>query len=158
MTLMRRETAALPMLTLTVRAPLRARSLIGTLNVPFLLTRTVLRAMTFLPRLITIVTLPDLALLLPVMVKRESLPARSVAGALAVRAGASTDDVSVGAVAAAVFGAVVAFGVAVLAAVLLELVLLLVLAGASAVAGALAPSAGAEAAVWLRRPPPGSAA
>src|SRR3954447_10449960 len=152
MTLMRRETAALPMLTLMVRAPLRARRLIGTLNVPFLATRTVLRAMTFLPRLITIVTLPDLALLLPVTAKRESLPARSVAGALAVRAGASTDEVSAG----AVFGAVVAFGVA----VLLELALLLVLlaAGASVVAGALASSAGAEAAVWLRRPPPGSVA
>src|SRR4051794_15369876 len=133
MTLMTRETAALPMVTLMVRAPLRARRRIGTLNVPFLLTRTVLRAMTFLPRLITIVTLPDLALLLPVTAKRESLPARSVAGALAVRAGAATDEVSAGAV--AVFGAVVAFGVAELLAVLLELVLLLVLAGASVVAG-----------------------
>src|SRR3954447_21185997 len=141
MTLMRRETAALPMLTLMVRAPLRARRLIGTLNVPFLATRTVLRAMTFLPRLITIVTLPDLALLLPVTAKRESLPARSVAGALAVRAGASTDEVSAGAV--AVFGAVAAFGVAVLLELALLLVLL-VLAGASVVAGALASSAGAE--------------
>src|SRR3954468_6165521 len=97
MTLMRRETAALPMLTLMVRAPLRARRLIGTLNVPFLLTRTVLRAMTFLPRLITIVTLPVLALALPVTAKRESLPARSVAGALAVSAGASTAVVAAGA-------------------------------------------------------------
>src|SRR3954470_19453629 len=123
-----------------VRAPLPARRRIGTLNVPFLLTRTVLRAMTFLPRLMTTVTLPVLALDLPVTAKRDSLPARSVAGALAVSAGASA-----GAVAAGALGAVVDFGVA-------ELLVELLLAGA--LAGAPASAGAAAAAVWLRRPPP----
>src|SRR3954453_12797346 len=89
MTLMRRVMLALPTLTWMVRAPLPARRRIGTLNVPFLRTRTVLRAMTFLPRLMITVTLPVLALDLPVTAKRDSLPARSVAGALAVKAGAA---------------------------------------------------------------------
>src|SRR4051794_26945239 len=139
MTLIRRVMLALPSLTWTVRAPLPARSFIGTVNVPCVLRRTVRRAMTFLPRLMSTVTVPLLALDLPVIAKRESLPARSVAGALAVRAGVSD-------------GAVVAAGAVDFGAVEL-LVLLLVAELAGAVTGALA-SAGA-AAVWLMRPPPG---
>src|SRR3954453_20350839 len=107
MTLIRRVMLAVPSLTWMVRAPLPARTRIGTLNVPFLLTRTVLRAMTFLPRLMSTVTLPVLAFALPVTAKRDTLPARSVAGALAVSAGVST--VSAGAL---VFGALVDVGVA----------------------------------------------
>src|SRR4051812_38820573 len=117
MTLIRRVMLALPSLIWTVRAPLPARSRIGTVNVPFLLTLTVRRATTFLPRLMSTVTLPVLALDLPVIAKRDSLPARSVAGALAVRAG-----VSDGAPAAGALGAV-DFGVA-------ELLVELLLAGA----------------------------
>src|SRR4051794_33386435 len=114
--------AALPMVTLMVRAPLRAFRRIGTRNVPSLLTRVVLCAMTFLPRMIATVTLPVLAFERPVTAKRESLPARSVAGALAVSAGASAAAVS------AALGAVVDFGVA-------ELLVLLLLG--AALAGAL---------------------
>src|SRR6478752_6670985 len=110
MTLIRRVMLAWPSLTWMVRAPLPARSLIGTLNVPLLLTETVRRAMTFLPRLMSTVTLPVLAFDLPVTAKRDSLPARSVAGALAVSAGASA-AVSAAAV-VVVFGAVADAGVA----------------------------------------------
>src|SRR3954471_8655449 len=102
MTLIRRVIDALPMTTWIVSLPLPARSFMGTLNVPFLLTRTVLRAMTLLPRLMSTVTLPVLAFDLPVTLKRDSLPARSVAGALAVSAGvwaASAGALVLGAVA-----------------------------------------------------------
>src|SRR5689334_16684838 len=128
MTLIRRVMLALPSLTWMVRAPLPARSFIGTLNVPFLLTETVRRAMTFLPRLMSTVTLPVLAFDLPVTAKRDSLPARSVAGALAVSAGVSA---AVSAAAVVVFGAATDADVAEL------LVLLLLLLGAE-LAGALA--------------------
>src|SRR3954470_19631376 len=130
-----------------VRAPLPARRRIGTVNVPFLLTRTVLRAMTFLPRLMSTVTLPVLALDLPVTLKRDSLPARSVAGALAVSAGVWAASAG-----ALVFGAVVDFGVA-------EPLRVELRAGAE-VAGAPAgvPASAGAAAVWFRRPPPGRVA
>src|SRR5690349_11733673 len=105
MTLTRRVIDALPMTTWMVSLPLPARSFIGTLNVPSLLTLTVLRAMTFLPRLMSTVTLPVLAFDLPVTAKRDTLPARSVAGALAVSAGVAAGAVVVAA-GAVDFGAV----------------------------------------------------
>src|SRR3954453_2042852 len=154
MTLIRRVMLALPSLTWTVRAPLPARRRIGTLNVPFLLTRTVLRAMTFLPRLMSTVTLPVLALDLPVTAKRDSLPARSVAGALAISAGVSAASAG-----ALVLGAVADFVVAEL--VVVELLVVELSAAGAELAGASAgapASAGAAGAGWLTRAPPGMVA